>query len=188
MGARTVRHRASGSGPAVPEAGGWEQGAATPTLKQIEGFARATHTPVGFLFLEEPPHEQVPILVPLQSIAADVEMAVPLDELQRLARRFKVSTLVVLRRIHDAGFLGWDEYRAAYQAELARVVELLGERGSTGGGDYYNAQPVRVSKRFARVLITSTLEGQTLYRDAFQMLGFKKTSTFHGLAGRLGVG
>ena len=129
------------------------------------------------------------LLVPLQAITADVEMAQPLaEELQRLARRFKVSTLVVLRRIHDAGFLGWDEYRAAYQAELARVVELLGERGTAGGGNYYNTQPVRVSKRFARALITSTLEGQTLYRDAFQMLGFKKTSTFHGLAHQLEVG
>jgi len=37
-------------------------------------------------------------------------------------------------------------------------------------------------------VITSGLEGQTLYRDAFQMLGIKKISTFQELAGRLGVG
>ena len=121
-------------------------------------------------------------LVPLQAIAADVDMAEPLaEELQRLARRFKVSTLVVLRRIHDAGLLGWDEYRAAYRTELARVVELLGERGSTGGGSH-NTRLDRVSKRFARAIITSTLEGQTLHRDAFEMLNLKKASTFHEIA------
>jgi hypothetical protein len=38
-----------------------EQGAAMPTLKQIERFASATHTPVGFLFLQEPPVETIPI-------------------------------------------------------------------------------------------------------------------------------
>src|SRR3989442_1987729 len=44
-----------------PKLAGWEQGTTHPTLKQIEDFAKATHTPIGFLFLQEPPVERIPI-------------------------------------------------------------------------------------------------------------------------------
>src|SRR5687767_13293934 len=44
--------------PKLPD---WARGEAAPTLKQLEGFAKATFTPVGFLFLDTPPVERVPI-------------------------------------------------------------------------------------------------------------------------------
>ncbi|HSS52460.1 MAG TPA: XRE family transcriptional regulator, partial [Thermoanaerobaculia bacterium] len=45
----------------IPQLDLWESGAASPTLKQLESFAKATHTPIGYLFLQEPPLERVPI-------------------------------------------------------------------------------------------------------------------------------
>lgn len=127
------------------------------------------------------------ILVPLADLdyyyRPDAQLT---DELDRLAGIFKVSTLVVLRRIREAGHLGSAQFWDAYRAELDRVLAFASGHGSDGG-NFYNTQPVRTSKLFARAIIASTLEGQTLYRDAFQMLGFRKLSAFNELAQRLGV-
>jgi hypothetical protein len=120
----------------------------------------------------------------LAVLRAEYNRAVELgDEVGRLARRFKVSTLVILRRIHDAGGLTREELWEAYEQELALLSAI--PKGS--GGDFYLTQAARVSKRFARALVVSTLEGQTLHRDAFRMLGFSKLQTFHELGRSLGV-
>jgi Zn-dependent peptidase ImmA (M78 family) len=105
------------------------------------------------------------------------------DEKDRLARHFKVSTLVILRRIHDVGGLTWEQLAHEYSKELERLQAI--PQGS--GGNFYLTQAARASKRFARALVISTLEGQTLYRDAFRMLGFSKQETFQKLGESLGV-
>lgn len=45
----------------IPQLPAWVNREKQPTLKQLEGFAKATHTPIGFLFLPEPPVERLPI-------------------------------------------------------------------------------------------------------------------------------
>ncbi len=124
------------------------------------------------------------LLVPLQLLRSEYRKKDPLnDEVNRLARYFKVSTLVILRRIHDAGGLTKEKFWQAYYEEIDRLKSF----SSQGGGDFYLTQGARVGKRFARALVGSTLEGQTLYRDAFRMLGFSKMKTFKDLGHRLGV-
>jgi hypothetical protein len=122
--------------------------------------------------------------VPLAALRDSYRPAVELrEELDRLARMFKVSTLVVLRRIHDLGGLNRDQFRTAYEQELSRLRAV--PRGS--GGDFYLTQSVRVAKCFARALVASTLEGQTLHLDAFRLLGISKLGTFRDLGYTLGV-
>lgn len=126
------------------------------------------------------------LLVPVESVRVEYVSGEDLTaELDRLAKFYKVSTLVVLRRILDAGLMTRMAYREAYPTELARVRELAASRGD--GGNFYNTQPVRVSKTFARALISDTTEGRTLYRDAFRLLGSRKLSAFEGLSEQLGV-
>jgi Zn-dependent peptidase ImmA (M78 family) len=126
------------------------------------------------------------LLVPLASISEEYEDGSDFtEELDRLAKFYKVSTLVVLRRIFDAGRLSRGDYHRAYNAELTRVMEFA--RRTSSGGNFYNTEPIRVSRTFARALVTDTAEGRTLHRDAFRLLGFKKFSTFEELSQRLGV-
>lgn len=118
------------------------------------------------------------LLVPMDVFLAELHAGEPVGEtLSRLARRFKVSTLVVLRRLLDAGRMDRDAFFRAYHDELAHLQRV--EAAGAGGGDFYRTTAARVSKRFARALVESTLEGRTLYRDAFRMLGIAKTSTFN---------
>ncbi len=126
------------------------------------------------------------LLMPLQAVRAAYQAGTPVpEEIQRLAREFKVSTLVALRRLFDAGFIDQARLWQHYREEQARLRGL--ERHGTGGGDFYRTLGARTSKRFARAIVTSTLEGQTLFQDAFRMLGVRKTATFYEAARELGV-
>jgi len=122
------------------------------------------------------------LLVPMAALRASLvaREALP-DTLVRLACAFKVSTLVVLRRLSDAGQLEQAAFRRAYATELRRLADLR----QSSGGDFYRTTTARVSRRFGRALVESTLEGRTLYRDAFRMLGISKTGTFNEFARRL---
>jgi len=125
------------------------------------------------------------VLVPLRAVRDEYEPGQPLaEELPRLARCFKVSTLVILRRIHDAGHLTQDELWTAYRAELERLRAI--PKGS--GGNFYWTQAARVSKRFVAAAVSSTLEGRTGFTEAFRMLGVKKMATFRELGHSVGVG
>ena len=125
------------------------------------------------------------LLVPLDALQPDLRRneALP-DALSRLARIFKVSTLVILRRLLDAGWLNRERFDTAWAQENERLRKFA-QAGS--GGGFYRTTVARVGRRFARALVVSTLEGQTLYRDAFRMLGVKKAETFNNLGREAGV-
>ena len=107
------------------------------------------------------------------------------DLLSRLSRTFKVSSLVILRRLLDANWLDRARFDSAWARETGRLRGL--SRIDSGGGDFYRMTISRVSRRFARTLVASTLEGQTLYRDAFRMLGVSRTETFNNIGRAVGV-
>jgi len=127
------------------------------------------------------------LLVPLEAIKKILPKRTnPLDEVQGLARRFKVSTLVIMRRIYDVGQISREAFQTAYDEEVKMLLRKNAQKTSSGG-QFYLTQEVRASRRFVHALVVSTLEGQTLYRDASQLLGIKKEKTFAEFCARIGV-
>ena len=108
------------------------------------------------------------------------------DEVQWLAKYFKVSSLVILRRIYDMGALTNREFSRQYETELEKL-KTIQKKNKGGGGDFFRILQVRVSPRFTRALVSHTLEGHTSFRESFQLLGIKKMSTFKKAGKSVGV-
>lgn len=126
------------------------------------------------------------LLVPLAALRSAYDPQGELDaEFSRLARRFKVSTVVILRRIYDAGAISRPRFQEVYAREIARLQAVV---RNSGGGDFYLTQAARASRRFSRALVASTFEGQTPFTEAFRLLGVKKIETFRQYGREVGVG
>jgi Zn-dependent peptidase ImmA (M78 family) len=124
------------------------------------------------------------LLVPLEALRARLQPREALREtLDRLAREFKVSTLVILRRLHDAGRLTRAQLGVEYEAELARLRKI----SRPSGGDFYLTTTARVGKRFARAVVSATWEGRSSFTEACRLLGFKKMAAFRELSTKLEV-
>ncbi len=122
-------------------------------------------------------------LVPLDSMRAELKSEErPVEAMGRLARVYKVSSLVVLRRLLDAEFIGRDTFETQWRQEIRRLQTL-----ARRGGNFYNTTLARVSRRFVQAVVVSALEGQTLYPDAFRMLGVSKHETFREIGRNAGV-
>lgn len=119
-------------------------------------------------------------LVPLEAVRLDLEKLSgnPEQVVEALRRQYRVSELVIIRRLFDAGAIGATEFKRWYEER----IENYRHEPKSSGGDFYKNQPNKVGRRFASALIASTLEGKTLFRDAMSLLDMKKIATFHEFA------
>lgn len=123
------------------------------------------------------------LLVPLKELQTRWSVSEPpSNQIPLLVRYFKVSSLVVLRRLRDANFVTLEEFARLYTDELAQFKRSA----SAGGGNFYQTLRARLGKRFASALVESTLEGGTAYRDAFSLLGVANSEKMMKLAAFVG--
>jgi Zn-dependent peptidase ImmA (M78 family) len=91
------------------------------------------------------------------------------ERFQAIARYFKVSELVAVRRALDLGLITKSEFRDFYRdyQEKERCAAAQGQEG----GNFYATQNLCIGRRFAEVVIRAAREGKLLYRDAYQLTG-----------------
>lgn len=131
------------------------------------------------------------LLVPSRLIKSEFNKSRSIsDEIKRLATRYKVSSLVILRCALDAGMLERNLFWSAWNEEVERIEKLRDrDRDSQKkkGGNWYRSAGVRTSKRFARALAISTREGRTTFTEAMRLLSIRRVSTLKNYAHTLGV-
>jgi Zn-dependent peptidase ImmA (M78 family) len=105
------------------------------------------------------------------------------EAFERLARRFKVSPIVVGRRALDLRLVDRKTFFDFYEKYTKRERQRARQ---AGGGDFYNNQNTRVGARFATSVIRAALEGRLSFKEAYDLTGLRG-GAFQEYARRLGV-
>ncbi len=98
--------------------------------------------------------------------------------LRALARTFKVSSLVVLRRALDLNKIGYETFFQLYAEQRKDFEEAQARKKPSEGGDFYATLGVHNSKLLTRTIVASALQGRTLYRDAARLLNVQVPTIF----------
>ncbi len=109
------------------------------------------------------------------------EFLVPTSEIQNiseinydvLAKRFKVSQLVIARRLLDTQKITTEEFLDFYN----KYRELETKKSKTKSGDFYNTINYRYGKKFLELLHYAVQNNQILYRDCYKLLSLKPSTS-----------
>ena len=88
---------------------------------------------------------------------------------EEMAKLFRVSPLVIARRALDLGYIDSNRYWGYFKARQKKWQEEKKAR-KTGGGDFYAARRKNISSSFSFALFQSVNAGETLHRDAYDLL------------------
>ncbi|WP_449371994.1 ImmA/IrrE family metallo-endopeptidase [Arthrobacter psychrolactophilus] len=127
------------------------------------------------------------VLVPRTSLISSYQGAPTVEAIEKLARQFKVSTIVIMKCLFDAGLLPREEFDHIFQEELTRIQKIREARTSTSDRENYITQPFRVSRKFARAIIAEANTGRTLHGEAYRLLGTRTHEAFTKLGERVGA-
>ncbi|MEO6232133.1 MAG: ImmA/IrrE family metallo-endopeptidase [Ferruginibacter sp.] len=121
-------------------------------------------------------------LVPAESLLHYFKKAG--KDYQALAQIYKVSKIVIIRRLLDLEKISYSEFIDALKSFRVYKTELQKQPDDKkGGGDFYNTAPYRISKRFFNLIYNAIQQDRVLYREAFRLTGLTPR-TFDGYVER----
>jgi Zn-dependent peptidase ImmA (M78 family) len=115
-------------------------------------------------------HVAAEVLVPKKDFLNEWKGITQSSEMkvQRMARRFWVSTYVTLRRARELGEVDQEQYNQIKKNEFARR-----KKDKSGGGDYYKNILARMGPRFTEAVLDDVNHGKLELRDAAGLLNMK---------------
>jgi Zn-dependent peptidase ImmA (M78 family) len=106
------------------------------------------------------------------------------DALKKLAARYRVSIMVVLRRAYDLGKIGRDQFFKLLAEEQHKQQERAVARTEDSGGNFYLTLPARNSRRLTETVLEALQGGSLMHREAAKLLGVKVATLPKLLEGR----
>lgn len=125
------------------------------------------------------------VLVPEHEFKNSLPVSFNEEAVQKLAAKYRVSTVVILRRAFELNIINRNQFFALLEIEQAKQTqreEQEEEEPAEGGGNFYYTLPVRNSRKFTETVLGALQAESVFYRDAANLLGVK-TATLPKLIG-----
>lgn len=90
-----------------------------------------------------------------------------LADIQKLATRLNVSTIVIARRALDLELISKTQFYTFYN----KYIEQFRVKKGGSGGNFYSTSKRRVSPTFASFVDSAVQNGELTYKDAFKLTG-----------------
>lgn len=88
------------------------------------------------------------------------------QDFEKLAKEFKVSTIVIARRAFDLSLIPGKAV-----SDLVKQFQLADKTKKGAGGNFYLSANYRVGRLFASQVKSAVKSGELLYRDAYRLTG-----------------
>lgn len=129
-------------------------------------------------------------LVPQQDLGRMWETMNPEEEnlgnlFLKLAKNFRVSSIVIIIRCKDLGLIPTDQANIFLQKEMDKITAMKKQRSS--GGNFYATLKYRVGLNFAKSIISEVADHNISYQDAFRLLHVKNTDKLIALSQEIGL-